>query len=312
MKLKRLAGFLKQNKILRLRKNFTLYLLLLVPLGFVLVFNYYPMYGAQIAFRNFKPVQGIWGSPWVGLDNFERFISNPQFKVSFRNTLYMSLYSFLAFPVPLLLALMVHNAPRRWFRKSVQMVTYIPHFISTVVICGMILQFFSLRFGMVNGFLGLLGIDSVDFLGDPKKFVPLYIWTSTWQGMGFSSIIYISALSGVSQELHEAAVIDGASLLKRVWYIDLPSVTPIIVVMLVLKAGSLLNDSTERILLLQNTMNLSASEVVGTYVYKQGLYAQLPQYSYASAVGLSISAINLFTLALVNKAAKWLTDTSLW
>lgn len=295
-----------------IRKNAALYLLLLIPVAYILIFHYYPMFGAQIAFRNYSFRKGITGSPWVGLKYFKQFMTNYTFRRVIKNTLLISLYSLATFPIPVLLALLVHYMPSRTLRKTVQMVSYAPHFISTVVMVGMIMQFFATRDGLVNGLLGALGLESKDFLGAPDNFYSLYVWTGVWQTMGYNSIIYISSLSGIDPGLHEAAKIDGASLVRRIWHIDLPGILPIVLTMFILRCGSVLSLGYEKVYLLQNTLNISASEVISTYVYKQGLTAAIPQYSYSTAVGLFVSAVNILMLTLVNTLSRRLARTSLW
>lgn len=303
--------FFRKSRIFR-RGHVVLYAMLAVPVAYILVFAYYPMYGAQIAFRDFSIVKGITQSPWVGLKHFRLFFQNYMFWRLMRNTLAISLYSLATFPVSIVLALLIHTMPLRHFRKSVQMITYAPHFISTVVMCGMILQFLSVRNGSVNQLLQLLGFAPVDFLGDARRFVGVYVWTGVWQGMGYGAILYISALAGVDQELHEAARMDGASLLQRMWHIDLPSIRGTIIITFILRCGTILSVGYEKVYLLQNSLNLSSSEVISTYVFKQGIAGGLPQYSYATAVGLFVSAINLLMLGVVNAVAKKTASMSLW
>lgn len=307
-----MSQMIRANKRLRrIKRNAALYLLLLLPVTYIIVFKYVPMYGAQIAFRDYSLTKNIWDCTWVGLKYFRQFFNNRMFSRVLNNTLRINLYSLCTFPCSIIFAFMLHYVPFKRFRKTVQVVSYAPHFISTVVICGMILNYFS-TYGMVNQLLGLLGIKSVNFLGSADAFTPLYVWTGVWQGVGYGSILYISALSGVDAELHEAAVIDGANILQRIWHIDFPSILPMVMVMLVLRCGSMLDLGYEKVYLLQNTLNLKASEVISTYVWKQGISATLPQYSYATAVGLFTSAINLLMLVIVNWVSKRITRYSIW
>lgn len=298
-------------RLRRMRRNWALYALLLVPLLYILVFKYGPMYGVQIAFRDYSIVKGITDSPWVGLKHFRNFFNNFMFSRVLKNTLLINLYSLMTFPCSILFALMIHYLPFRRYRKTVQLVSYAPHFISTVVICGMILSFFSSQ-GMVNQFRGIFGLAPVNFLGNASYFYSLYIWTGVWQEIGYGSILYVSSLSGVDPELHEAAIIDGASILKRMRHVDLPSILPMVMVMLVLRCGSLLSLGYEKIYLLQNSLNLVSSEVISTYVWKQGIAASIPQYSYAAAVGLFTSVVNLVMLVLVNWIARRTAHHALW
>lgn len=295
----------------RMRKNAVLYLLLLLPLAYIIIFKYVPMYGAQIAFRDYRITRGIWESPWVGLKYFEKFLNNRMFERVMVNTLRINFYSLLTFPCSIIFAFMLHYLPFKRFRKCLQIVSYAPHFISTVVMCGLILNYFS-TFGMFNQLRSLLGLESVNYLSNAQAFPALFVWTGVWQGVGYGSILYISALSGVDYELHEAAIMDGATILKRVWHIDLPGILPMVMVMLVLRCGSLLSVGYEKVYLLQNDLNLKTSEVISTYVWKQGISATLPQYSYSTAVGLFTSVINLFMLVLVNGVSKRMTSHSIW
>lgn len=295
----------------RMRKNAVLYLLLLLPLAYIIIFKYVPMYGAQIAFRDYRITRGIWESPWVGLKYFEKFLNNRMFERVMVNTLRINFYSLLTFPCSIIFAFMLHYLPFKRFRKTLQIVSYAPHFISTVVMCGLILNYFS-TFGMFNQLRSLVGLESVNYLSNAQAFPALFVWTGVWQGVGYGSILYISALSGVDYELHEAAIMDGATILKRVWHIDLPGILPMVMVMLVLRCGSLLSVGYEKVYLLQNDLNLKTSEVISTYVWKQGISATLPQYSYSTAVGLFTSVINLFMLVLVNGVSKKMTSHSIW
>lgn len=295
----------------RLRRNAILYVMLLLPMTYIILFKYVPMYGAQIAFRNYSLSKGIWNSPWVGWKYFEQFFKNRLFSRVLTNTLRINFYSLLTFPCSIIFAFMLHYVPFKRFRKTVQVISYAPHFISTVVICGLILNYFS-SFGMINQLRSLFGLPSVNFLSDPNKFPALYVWTGVWQSVGYGSILYVSSLSGVDYGLHEAAIIDGASIRQRIFHIDIPSILPMVMVMLILRCGSMLSIGYEKVYLLQNSLNVKASEVISTYVWKQGISASLPQYSYASAVGLFTSAVNLVTLIIVNYVSRKLTKHSVW
>lgn len=295
-----------------LRKNWGLYLLVAVPLIYLILFKYIPMYGVQIAFRDYTPVRTFTSSPFVGLKHFQRFFDNPRFFEILRNTLTISLYSILTFPLPILLALLLNYMPSKGFKKSVQLVSYAPHFISTVVMAGIILQFLDTRTGLINIIISALGQDPVNFMSKPEYFYHIYVWSGVWQSVGYSSIIYIAALSGVSPELHEAAIVDGADIMKRIWHIDLPSILPTIAILLIMNCGSVLSVGYEKIYLLQNNLNASVSEVVSTYVYKQGIVSMTPQYSYATAVGLFVSIINIIMLIVVNRTTRKVSGSSLW
>lgn len=294
-----------------LKKNYILYLLILPVFAYYVIFAYVPMYGIQLAFKEFVPKLGIFGSPWVGLDNFTRFFSSYNFQSLLLNTLGISVYGLLAgFPIPILFALLLNYLPGKRFRKSVQMVSYAPNFISVVVMCGMITIFLAPDTGIVNQIIVALGGKSVSFLSVPGYFKSIYVWTGVWQGMGFSSIIYISALSGVDGQLHEAAIIDGATKFQRIVHIDIPSIAPTMIILLILSLGSIMSVGFEKIYLLQNSLNMSASDVISTYVYRVGLIDS--DYSYSTAVGLFNSVINAILLVTVNTVAKKLSSTSLW
>jgi multiple sugar transport system permease protein/putative aldouronate transport system permease protein len=270
------------------------------------------MYGAQIAFRDYNPGIGILNSSWVGFKHIQNFLDSFLFWRIMYNTLGISFYGLLVFPVPVLLAILITYNPSRRFRKSLQMITYFPYFISTVVMVGLVLQFLSIRNGPINMFLGLFGAQPIDFMGDPKKFWSVYTWSDVWQGMGYNSVIFIAALSSVDISQHEAAIVDGANIFRRIRHIDLPSIMPTIIILLILRFGTIMDLGFEKILLMQNTLNLTASEIVGTYVYKQGIASTLANYSYTTAIGLFISIINLILLATVNKVSRFLSGSSLW
>jgi multiple sugar transport system permease protein/putative aldouronate transport system permease protein len=287
--------------------------MLLLPVVYLLIFHYWPMYGIQIAFRNYNVVDGISGSPWVGLTHFERFIGSYMFWPVIRNTIILHSYELLAtFPLPIVLAMALNQVRLQWFKRSVQMITYAPHFISTVVIVGMLVVLLDPRTGLLNNFLALFGVEPLDLLGNPDYFRHIYVWSGAWQNLGFAAIIYLATLSSIDPQLHEAAVVDGASRIKRMWHIDLPGIMPVAVILLILNIGSILSIGFEKVLLMQNSLNLSASEVIDTYVYKVGLAAPLPQFSYAAAIGLFRSVVGLILLVLANQIARKFAKSSLW
>lgn len=295
------------------RKCWQLYLLMLAPFIYLVIFKYWPMYGALISFQDFVPTKGFWGSDWVGLKHFVRFFDSYEFWRIMKNTLILSLYSLVAgFPFPILLALCLNYVNQRFFKKSVQMITYAPHFISVVVMVGIILQLLDPRIGVVNMILQFLGFQPINFMGSPDLFKSIYVWSGIWQNVGFSCIIYLAALSSIDPSLHEAAVVDGASKLQRMWHIDLPGIVPVAVILLILNTGNILDTGFEKVLLMQNPLNLSTSEVIDTYVYKVGLASTAINYSYSSAIGLFKSVINLILLVLVNRIARKVGETSLW
>lgn len=303
----------RANSILKQVKNsWQLYVLFILPLLYIIIFHYIPMYGATIAFKKFNPVEGILGSPWVGFEHFKRFFQSHEFWRVIKNTLLLSLYQLIAgFPFPILLALSLNYVKNQRFKKTVQMVSYAPHFISVVVMVGIILIFLEPR-GPINSFITWLGYEPIHFMGNPSYFKSIYVWSGIWQNVGFNCIIYLAALSSVSPTLHEAAIMDGASKLQRIWHIDIPSILPITIILLILDMGNLLNIGFEKALLLQNPLNLRSSEIIDTYVYKVGLVSTLPNYSYATAIGLFKSIIGLILIVSVNRIARKLGQESLW
>lgn len=294
------------------RRYGALYLMLILPMAVLILFHYVPMYGVQIAFRNYRITRSIADSAWVGLKHFSKFFDYYNFGPIVRNTLIVNLYSLLTFPLSLVLALLLAYVPFRRFAKLVQTVSYAPHFISMVVLCSMVIQFTNARTGMINSFLALFGIPPANYMAQKDAYYSIYVWSGVWQDLGYSSIIYIAALSGISPELHEAAIVDGAGILRRAWHIDVPGVMPTFCVLLIMRCGSLLNVGFEKALLLQNSLNMSVSEVISTYSYNIGLNSATPQYSYASAIGLFTSVINLILLCLVNGVARRVSGSSLW
>jgi len=296
------------------KKYWRMYVLLAVPVCYMLVFHYYPMLGAQIAFKRFNPSLGIWGSEWAGFEQFTKFFSSSQFTRVVPNTIFISFYALVAgFPIPILLALTLNTVRNLYFKKTVQMVTYTPHFISVVVIVGMMMTVFNPRSGLFGIiFQSLTSRMLPDFFAQPMGFRHLYVWSGIWQGMGWSSIIYIAALSAVDPELHEAAHIDGASRLQRIVHIDVPSILPTAVILLILNCGSIMSVGFEKAFLMQNTLNLRASEVISTYVYKVSLTSGRSDFSYGAAIGLFNAVINLSMLYIVNLIARKMQATSLW
>lgn len=300
----------RKSIIRQMKKTWILYLFVLPSLVYLGVFHYAPLYGVQIAFRNFKPHLGIWGSKWVGWKHFETFFSSYNFSSLLVNTLGLSIYQLLvSFPLPIIFALILHYCTNLRLKKIIQTASYAPHFISTVVLVGMCQLLFAVN-GPVNLIRGVLGSAPVNFLGKAELFRPIYVWSGGWQNMGWNAILYISVLTAVSPELHEAAVVDGANKFQRVLYIDIPSILPTAIIMLILSVGNLMSLGFEKAYLLQNDANLGSSELISTYVYKIGI--QKAQYSYSSAIGLFNNAINFVLLITVNRVARSLGDTSLW
>ena len=280
-------------------------------LVFFLVFHYAPMYGVQIAFKKFSAVRGIVGSPWRGLYYFQQFFDSYLFGELIGNTLGLSLYSLaVGFPTPILLALMMNELRSERVKRVVQTITYAPHFISMVVMCSMIILFLSPSSGVLNRIIEILGGQSVYFMGKLEYFKTIYVLSGVWQNTGWSSIIYMAALSGIDPQLHEAATIDGASRLQRVWHINLPGILPTAVILLIMNCGSLMSIGFEKAFLLMNDLNRAAAEIISTFVYQRGLIDR--NYSSAAAIGLFNSAINLVLLLGVNAIARRVSDTSLW
>jgi len=269
------------------------------------------MYGAQIAFRNFNAVDGITGSPWVGFAHFKRFFASPYFGSLIRNTLVISIYGLIAgFPLPIILALSLNELKNERVKKIAQTITYAPYFISVVVMCGMLISFLNPSTGIFNKLVTAFGGEPIPFLSKPDMFPSIYVWSGVWQSTGWGSVIYFAALSGVDPQLLEAATLDGAGRMQKIWHVNLPALLPTIVIMLIMNCGNLLSVGYEKIYLLQNALNAETSEVISTYVYKTGLVNA--QYSFSTAVGLFNSAVNLVLLILVNTVSRKISDTSLW
>lgn len=303
----------KKIKWKDISKNWELYIFVALPLIWLFIFMYYPMYGNVIAFKRFNPNRGILGSPWVGLANFQRFFNSYKFAQIMWNTFIINIYEVLAaFPIPIALALLIHYCPFPRYKKVVQMVTYAPHFISVVVMVGIIFKLLGPRIGLVNTILREIGIGEIDFLGRAGRFRHVFVWTGIWQRTGWGTIIYLAALSGVDPELHESAKVDGANIWRRMWHIDIPGIGPTVIILLILRLGRMLFVGFEKIFLMQNNLNISTSEVIQTYVYKIGLAAANPNFSYAAAIGLFNNVISFVLLILVNRVARKLTETSLW
>ncbi len=307
----------KKNKILKeIRNNYQLFLLILPPLAYIIIFKYIPMYGVQLAFKDFVATKGIFGSPWVGLKHFDRFVNSYFFPRVMKNTIGVSLYGLIAgFPFPILLALALNSTRNKLYRKTVQMSTYLPHFISTVTMVGMVMQFLNPRFGMLAEVAKFFGKEPLNYIGIPKYFKSIYVWSNIWQDTGWGTIIYLAALSAIDPSLQEAAIVDGAGRFKRIIHIDIPGILPTIVIMLILRSGRIMNVGFENIFLLQNQLNLPASEVISTYVYKVGLggdKGMIPNFPFATAVDLFNSVINISLLLSMNWISKRLTDSSLW
>lgn len=294
-----------------LRSNVQIYILLLPTALYFLIFKYGPMYGLQMAFRNYNTGLGIMNSPWVGLQYFERVLSRMYFYQVINNTLTISLASLIfGFPFPVLFALMLNEMRAGKGKKLIQTITYAPHFISTVVVAAMVTLFLSPSSGVLNKILMIFGIEAQNFLMKPEYFVPIYVISGIWQNLGWNAIIYVAALASVNPELHESAVIDGASRLQRICHINFPCILPTIIIMLILQTGSLLNVGFEKVFLLSNEAVLETSEVISTYTYRIGITGA--QFSQSAAIGLFNSVVQFALLVLVNFIAGKVSETSLW
>ena len=300
-----------KNKYKKIRKYAGLYIMLAIPFLWYIIFKYIPMYGLQIAFKRFNPTLGITKSPWVGLTYFKQFFDSYYFGNILWNTVSLSLFTMLVgFPMPIILALLINEIKNTKFQKVVQNITYMPNFLSVVVIVSMLTLFSNRDYGLFNKIGALFGAAPVDFMAKPAWFQPLYVFSNVWQYMGFNAIIYIAALASVDQELYEAASIDGASRMQKIIHISLPCIMGTIIIMFIMRIGSLMSVGFEKVYLMQNSVTLSASEVISTFIYKNGI--QKGQFSYSTAVGLFNSVINFTLLMLANFVSKKATKTSLW
>jgi putative aldouronate transport system permease protein len=312
------AGIRRPNEKplgMQIKRCWQLYLFLFIPVAWVIIFQYFPMAGVQIAFRRFTFRGGIWNSPWVGFAQFQKFFNSYMLPRILPNTIILSFYSLIAsFPLPVIFALCLNAMRSPYFKKLSQTITYIPHFISTVVLVGMIMSLFNSRTGLFAGLYAFFtGETPRDIFANPGTFRHLYVWSGVWQGMGWSSIIYLAALSAVNPEMHEAAEIDGATRFQRVLHIDFPAILPTVVIMLILNSGSIMSVGFEKIYLMQNDLNLIHSEVISTYVYKVGISSStVSDYSYSTAISLFNSVVNMSMLVLVNWISRKVNDVSLW
>ena len=295
----------------RMARCWQLYLLLIPAVVYIFIFNYMPLYGIQIAFRDFSPRRGYLGSPFVGWKYFIRFFSSPDCGRLIRNTLTLSIYTLIVgFPLPIIIALMLNQCMNLRFRKVVQNAIYAPHFVSMVVLVGMMNVMFSVNSGVINTLVERMGGQRILFMGQADWFPHMYVWSGVWQNMGWNSVIYFAALSAVSEDLHDAAIVDGASKIQRIFHIDLPTIMPTIIIMLVLQIGQLMNVGFEKVFLMQNNLNLQTAETIQTYVYKKGL--QNADYGYSTAVGLFNNVVNFVLLTTVNALTRHLGGSSLW
>lgn len=293
-------------------QNWFAYLIFVPVLIWFIVFCYGPMWGVMIAFKDFKPLLGFADSKWVGFQHFRDFIFGPSFSRQFGNTIILSLWSLiLGFPAPILLAVMINELRGKYFKKTVQTITYMPHFISVVVICG-IIHIFTQPYGIITNIVSLFtgATENRSLLGEAGMFRPIYTFSGIWQNMGWDSIIYLAAMTGISSELYEAADIDGAGRLKKIWYVTLPSILPTIVILFIFAVGGIMNSNWEKIILLYNPLTYETSDVISTYVYRRGI--REASYSFSTAVGLFNSIINFFLLWITNAVSRRFSETSLW
>lgn len=305
--------FSKSMRLLarNVKRDKALLLIVLPVVLHYLVFIYYPMYGNIIAFKSYSPALGINGSEWVGFKYFEQFFTSPYFTRVLRNTLLISIYSLIwAFPVPIIFALALNDLRNGPFKRIVQTFSYIPYFISTVIICGLLVNFLSPSSGIINTIIKLFGGTPINFLMEPKWFRTIFIASGIWQGFGWSSIIYLAALTGINPELYEAATVDGASKIQQILHVSLPCIQPTIVVIFVMNVGTLMSVGYEKLILLYNPITLEVADVISSYVYRTGLVEG--GYSFGSAVGLFNSVVNLIMVVAANKVSKKLTEVSLW
>ena len=303
------ATISKSNKIKS--ANWQFWVIIAVPIIYAIIFAYIPMAGIVLAFQDFSIRKGIFGSEWVGLRYFKQFLTSTSIVLVIKNTLILGIYSFLAsFPVPILLAIGINEMRAKRYKKAVQMVTYAPYFISIVVLVGMMMQMMDLRSGIINVFIQKLGFSPINFFGDPKIFRHLYVWSGVWQSAGYASIIYLAALSGVSKELQEAAIVDGANRVKRILHVDIPAILPTIIIMLIFNCASIVSIGLDKVFLMQNSLNASVSEVISTFVYKVGVVNS--NIGFSTAAGLFQSVVSFVLLVIVNRVCKKITENSLW
>lgn len=300
----------REQRWRQIKKSKYLYIIFIIPMIYYLLFHYMPMYGVLIAFKDYNIGKGVWGSPWAGFKHFHKFLTDPYFWKLVRNTLVLNIYGLVwGFPIPIILAVMLNEVPREGYKKLIQTVSYLPHFISTVVVCGMVVNFLSLD-GIFNQLLVNLGLEKIQFLMFPQYFRTIFTASGIWQSCGWTSIIYLSALTGVDSEVLDAAMIDGANRWERIRHVTLPAITPTISIMLIMQLGKIMTLGYEKILLLYNGSTYETADILSTYVYRRGILSN--DFSYATAVGLFQSVVGVIMLVLANKVSKKLSETSLW
>ena len=299
-----------KKKSKRKSSNWQFWAIIALPMIYAIVFAYIPMGGIIIAFKDYSIRKGILGSSWVGLKYFKQFLTSPSSVLVIKNTFILGIYTLIAnFPIPILLAIAINEIGNRKFKKTMQMVTYAPYFISVVVLVGMMMQMMDLRTGIINVLLQKVGIDAINFFGDAGIFRHLYVWSGVWQTAGYSSIIYVAALAGVSPELQEAAIVDGATRVQRILHVDIPAIMPTVIIMLIFNCSNIVSIGMDKIYLMQNSLNTSVSEVISTFVYKVGVVNS--NFSYSTAAGLFQSIVAFALLVIVNQICKKVTETSL-
>lgn len=309
-KIPRRKSIFGQRFLREMKRYKWVYVMALPMLAYYFLFHYMPMYGASIAFKNFSPKLGIADSPWAGLRHFESFFNNVYFSRLLTNTLALSLLNLIfGFPAPVILAILLNEVRQSWFKRTVQTISYLPHFISTMVICGMIVDF-TASSGVINDLMSLFGFKRQTMLLNPALFRPIYIISDIWQSVGWGSIVYLAALTAIDPQLYEAARMDGAGKLRQIWHVTLPGIAPTIVVMLILKMGSMMSIGSEKILLLYNANTYSTADVISTFVYRKGLLEA--NFSFSTAVGLFNSVVNFALVLIANYISRKINDTSLW
>lgn len=303
----------KERWCAEIKRNWQLYIMFIIPFVYILVFKYYPMVGAQIAFRKYVPAFGIWDSEWVGLYQFRRLIEHPIFWKAIKNTLALSIYSLIiSTPFPIVLAICFEYARGKFFRKTVQMSSFLPHFLSTVIVVSLINLLFDNRTGVITHIVENISGTPINILGEAKYFRSLYVWSGLWQGAGWGSILFISALSGVDPQIHEAAIIDGANKWRRIWHIDLTSIRSTIAVVTIMNMGTLLTVGFDKTYMMQNPINLDYSEVLATLEFSMGTEGSVPDYSFAAAIGLVVSVVNFTMIIITNKISNKLSGSGIW
>ncbi len=301
----------KQSRLMAVAKHKQLYVLLIIPIAYIIVFAYVPMVGLAMAFEQFSITKGMFASPWIGLANFQRFFSSVYFERTVRNTLFLSVLGIVFnMPFSIVLALCLNELKNRYAKRVVQLITYAPYFISTVVMVSMLSQWTELTTGLINHIFRLFDGTPIDFMGKAKYFRFMYTASGIWQYMGFNSIVYLAAFNGIDQQLHEAAIVDGATRLQRVKHIDLPGILPTVIIMLILSCGRILSVGFEKVYLMQKPSNLENSQIISTYLYEMGLKKQ--DVSYGTAVGMFNSVVNFIMVLIVNSISRRLGETSLW